>query len=630
MPSPRTVLPPVRLRSLGRALGKAALAAVSFWAALAGAPSPARSQEDVLFPEVVVSATRLSDIRLDLGRIPAQIHVITEKEIAGTEANAVPEVLQHLPGMTLYQNVGNAFQPVLDMRGFSAEPVTSTTVILDGVRVNTPDFNTVDFELIPVEDLERIEVRPGTAAIFGKNALAGVVNLTTRRGGKVPKLVLKTGGGSFGHSRYRFSVGGPLKGFDYHIGLTQQVEDGFREDSDVDLRRLFTKVGRRFGDGGDVTLSYLFVEGNFGQAGSVREDLLKQDRGQNPTPGDFSDQRLHAVTLNARKKLPAGLSAALNGFVRDLEGEIFVVGRTSVSRTATDTLTGGTTAQVTHQAAPLGRRSVLTAGVEYTRSGSDSEGSSQFTGFSPSLTDRRTEEQVLGLYVQESLDLVPDVLILTFGGRYDRDRIDFTDRLNPSKNRVRTFKRFNPRAGLNWNPTPALGFYFSYSEGFRAPTSSQLFAFAPFSSNPDLEPPKSRTYEVGARVRLGGAFEGSLTLFQTDVRDDIFFVVTDPDTGGGLNQNVAKTRRRGLEATLKGRYGKLADGFINYSFIHATVETDVLLSSGQVREGNDIPLVPRHRLGTGVSVHPLKGLTVSLKGLYAGAQRLSGDEPNLA
>ncbi|MGH7433188.1 MAG: TonB-dependent receptor, partial [Candidatus Methylomirabilales bacterium] len=195
--------------------------------------------------DVVVSATRLPDLLLDLKRVPAQVRVTTEEEIESSGAKTVPEVIQYQPGITQYQNVGNAFESSLDMRGFSGEPVSTTTVILDGVRVNNPDFNIVNFDLLPVDDLERIEVVPGTASVFGKNALAGVVNLQTKRGGPVPKAKLEVAGGSFGHQRYRGSVGGPVGDFDYYLGFTQYLEEGFRDESDADVRRLFAKVGRR-------------------------------------------------------------------------------------------------------------------------------------------------------------------------------------------------------------------------------------------------------------------------------------------------------------------------------------------------------------------------------------------------
>ena len=581
-------------------------------------------------PEVVVSATRLPDLLLDLKRVPAQVRVTTEEEIESSGAKTVPEVIQYQPGITQYQNVGNAIESSLDMRGFSGEPVTTTTMILDGVRVNNPDFNIVNFDLLPVDDLERIEVVPGTASVFGKNALAGVVNLQTKRGGPVPKAKLEVAGGSFGHQRYRGSVGGPVGAFDYYLGFTQYLEEGFRDESDADVRRLFAKVGRRIGADTDIAVSYLFVDDRLEQAGSIREDLLAQDRTQNVTPGDFVAHTLHAGTLNVRQQLPAGFSVALNAFVRDLDQESLVVGLTSRSDRFTDILTGGGTLQVTHDATIADHRNIFVAGVEVTQSAFASTGSSQFIPFPPSFTNQETDERVLGVYFQESFDLIPEVLILSGGGRYDRDRIDFTDRLDPTNNRMRTFQRFNPRAGVTWNPTAQVGLYFSYSEGFRTPTVDELFAQAPFVSNPDLQAPKSRTYEVGARARLGEHFEGTLALFQTDVQADIFFVVTDPATGGGLNQNVAKTRRRGVELTLKGRYGEIVEGFVNYSYIVPTIETDVLLASGQVREGNDIPLVPRHRLGIGVNIRPIEGLTFSLAGLYVGDRFLSSDEPNQA
>jgi len=588
-------------------------------------------REIVRLPEVTVSSTRLLDVPLDLRRYPGQVRVVTGDEIETFERDTVPGVIQYEPGITLYNQTGNPFEPTLDMRGFSGEPVTETAVFLDGVRVNTPDFNIVDWDLLPVKDLQRIEVVPGTASIFGRNALAGVINLRTKRGGPVPEAKAEIAGGSFGQQRYRASVGGPVGGFDYYLGFTQELEDGFRQASDSNVTQLFAKVGRRIeGAGTDITGSFLFVTDHLEQPGTLPEAILNIDRTRNLTPGDFSDRTLYQGILNLRQELPAGFSAALNGFVRDLDREFFTVGLTSQSTNQTGILSGGLTAQVTHEATPFDHRNVFVAGVEYTRNDVNSKGSAQFTGFPPSLAETKTDENVVGIYFQESFDLIPEVLILSGGGRYDWDRIDFSDLFDATNDRVRTFQHFSPRAGLNWNVTEDVGLYFSYSEGFRSPTVNELFAFFPFSSNPDLDPPTGRTFEVGTRVRAGEYFEGTLALFQTDVDDEIVFVVTDPTTGGGINQNVQKTRRRGLELTLRGRYGNLINGFVNYSYVNATFETDALLASGPVRAGDDIPLVPRNRVGWGVNVSPVEGLTFSLAGLYVGPQFLSGDEANLS
>src|SRR3972149_3635963 len=121
---------------------------------------------------------------------------------------------------------------------------------------------------------------------------------------------LEVAGGSVGHQRYRGSVGGPVGAFDYYLGFTQYLEEGFRDESDADVRRLFAKVGRRIGADTDIAVSYLFVDDRLEQAGSIREDLLAQDRTQNVTPGDFVAHTLHAGTLNVRQQRAGGLPAA--------------------------------------------------------------------------------------------------------------------------------------------------------------------------------------------------------------------------------------------------------------------------------------------------------------------------------
>jgi outer membrane receptor protein involved in Fe transport len=590
-------------------------------------------EEIVQLPTITVRGARLLDIPLDLRRFPGQVRETTAEEIETSEAHTVPEVIKTEPGVTLYNNTGNPYEPTLDMRGFSGAPVTTTTVILDGVRVNNPDFNFVNWDLIPVKDLQGIQVIPGTASVFGKNALAGVVNLQTKRGGPVPEAKVEVAGGSFGRQRYRGSFGGPVGGFDYYLGFTQDFEDGFRDNSDSDVRQLFVKVGRPIPSlGTDITLSYLSVDDPLEQPGTLPEEgipgvcpSISIDRTANCTPGDFADRMLNQGTLNVRQELPAGFSVALNGFVRDLDQESFdrfLSGGTN--EILLDILTGGATVQVIHEATPFDRPNLFVAGMEYTSSDFDSSDSGTF----PSRTE--TDEQVLGFFFQDSFDLIPEVLILSAGGRYDYDRIDFTDQLVPTRDRVRTFERFNPMAGLTWiasETDPDVVVYFSYSEGFRTPTVNELFAFAPFSSNPDLEPATSRTFELGARTRMGEHFDGTLALFQTDVKDEILFVPTGLFTG--LNENVDETRRRGIELTLRGQYDGVVDGFLNYSYIKATFETDALLISGLAREGNDIPLVPRNRLGLGINVYPIEGLTFSLTGLYVSEQFLSGDAANV-
>ena len=69
--------------------------------------------------------------------------------------------MQWATGIVMYDQVGNAFQQTIDLRGFNGQPVPSTMVFVDGQRMNEPDFNTVNFDLIPIEPFNGLEIQHG-------------------------------------------------------------------------------------------------------------------------------------------------------------------------------------------------------------------------------------------------------------------------------------------------------------------------------------------------------------------------------------------------------------------------------------------------------------------------------------
>src|SRR5207245_1431309 len=147
----------------------------------------AEPQTDGTLSPVLVTSTRLKDVEEEPSKVPGKVIVITGQEIEKLGAKTVQEVLQYQTGVVLYDQLGNEFQSTVDLRGFNAQPVTATSVFVDGVRVNEPDFNTINLDLIPLESIERIEILPGTATVFGRNALGGVINITTKRSRKDDK-----------------------------------------------------------------------------------------------------------------------------------------------------------------------------------------------------------------------------------------------------------------------------------------------------------------------------------------------------------------------------------------------------------------------------------------------------------
>lgn len=613
---------------------------ILFWFS---APAGAQSPEPTL-PPVLVNSTRLKDIEQPASQVPGKVIVVTADDIEKLGARTVQEVLEYQTGVVVYDAVGNEFQKTVDLRGFNGQPVPATSVFVDGVRINEPDFNTINFDLVPIEDIDRIEILPGTATVFGRNALGGVINITTKRGRRDrPHVGFDLGGGSYGRQKYSFSTDGPLPmaNFDYYFGVTRELTNGFRDEFDPRdaggrITRLLAKLGYRLGESTDATFAYTRVLDNLSQAGSLPGSFLRVDRNGNITPGDSSASNLHQLAFNLTQKLPSGFSAAVNSFFRHNDQESFVRGLSSTSTLETATQSGGGTVQLSHDGTIFGRKNLAGLGVEYGHNRFDSTSTSAFICCAGTfVTEQLTKENVVGIYFTDSLTLL-DSLIFTAGFRYDWDRLDFTGKTDPTLSGAKQFTHFSPKTGLVYTPVQNLSLYFSYSEGMRVPTVQEIFALGPFGSNLNLKEMTSRNFEIGVKGKPLEWAEASIAVYAMPVRDEILFIATDPlDPFSGRNENIKKTLRRGIEMSLKARPATWIDGFINYTVTKATFEKDFFIPGINfidpprlVRKGDELPAVPRHRVGVGVNVRPLEGWIFSLLGSYVSGQYQLRDEPN--
>lgn len=611
---------------------------------LLGVPAFTPAQDTL--PPVVVTSTRLRDVEQLPSQVAGKVIVVTAGEIEKLGARNIQEVLEYQTGIVAYDGVGNESQKTIDLRGFNGQPVTATSVFVDGIRVNEPDFNSINFDLIPIDDIEQIEIMPGTATVFGRNALGGVINITTKRGRKDrPHFGFDMGGGTFGRQKYSFSTDGPLPlaNFDYYLGVTRELTDGFREEfnsrhAGSRMTRLLAKIGYRLNDSTDASLAYTRVLDDISQAGSLPASRLRVDRNDNLTPGDSIANNLHQLAFNLKQKLPLGFSAAFNSFHRRNDQESFVRGLSSISTLDTATRSSGATAQLTHDGKFASVKNLAIMGVEYAHNKFTSLSESAFICCAGTfVTEQLTKENVVGLYVTDSVTLF-DQLVVSAGLRYDWDRLAFTDKNDPTLKGAKQYSQISPKAGAVYTPVQELSFYFNYSEGMRVPTVQEIFALGPFGSNLNLKAMTSRNFEVGVRGKPWHWLETSLALYYMPVRDEILFIATDPlDPFSGRNENVNRTLRRGVEASIRLKPAAWADGFINYTVMKATFENDFFIPGINfldlprlVRKGDELPAVPRHRVGAGINLRPLEGLTLSLLGSYVSGQYQLRDEPNRA
>jgi len=182
---------------------------------LCGAPLLGASAQAA--PEdVIVTATRLANEQAG-----SNVSILDADTISARNPGSVVDLLRDLPNVYVQQSGGRGSVVSLFTRG--AKP-NFTLVLLDGVKANDPTNTrggSYDFSTLDLNDIERIEfVRGPASAIYGSDAVGGVINIISRKGGDVPAAALTAEGGSFGYVRVAGHAGGPIGGATANLGLS--------------------------------------------------------------------------------------------------------------------------------------------------------------------------------------------------------------------------------------------------------------------------------------------------------------------------------------------------------------------------------------------------------------------------
>jgi len=142
--------------------------------------------------KIVVTPYRYGE---SLAKTAADVTVVTQDDIEGTNAQNVVDVLRTLPGITVKDYYGNGTKAVVDIGGFGEQAALNVLVLVDGRRINDVDLSGVDWSQIPLDRVERIEVVHGGAGavLYGDNASSGVINIITKKGSGKLKVNLEAG-----------------------------------------------------------------------------------------------------------------------------------------------------------------------------------------------------------------------------------------------------------------------------------------------------------------------------------------------------------------------------------------------------------------------------------------------------
>jgi outer membrane receptor protein involved in Fe transport len=244
----------------------------------------------------------LPGLGLTKEQIPGNVQSITAKEIKDSHSLSITDLMnKKLQSVTVNDYQGNPFQMDVQYRGFTAGPQIGTpqglSVFFDGIRVNEPFGDVVNWDMIPMNALAGVDVFPGSNPIFGLNTLGGAFTLKTKDGFNHEGFDAEVLTGSFGRKQLQVEGGINNGAFALFGAGNFFLEDGWRENSPSKVNQFFGKASYR-GDKLDLNFSTLWVGTDLVGNGLLPSEMYKQDRNASFTSEDETKNRLQQFQLS--------------------------------------------------------------------------------------------------------------------------------------------------------------------------------------------------------------------------------------------------------------------------------------------------------------------------------------------
>ena len=479
---------------------------------LTGFSAPLQAQETPQnLPDMVVTATRTETAKSQLA---AAATVYTRQDIERLQAKTLPELLSGSTGIDIVQTGGYGKDTNLYMRGTNSDHVL---VLIDGIKAGSVTSGTTPFQFIPIDQVERVEIIRGPqSSLYGSEAIGGVIQIFTRKGGQQdkPSVTLDAGGGSYDTYRASGSVSGQWKNSWYSLGSSQFGSQGFNSrqptpgifgvnqpDKDGYLNTaLNARAGHRFDNNAEVEAFFMHAEGKSEFDGNFQNktEFVEQNVGTTASMN---------IVDNWRSILRLGQS-------RD-EADNFAPNGAFASRFNSTRWNASWLNEVA-----LSDDHQLVIGSDYRLDQVDS-----------STAYNETSRYDAGIFTELHSRIL--------------DNHFFNASLRGDKNEAfgeQVTGNFGWRYNGNYGISPFAGF----GNAFKAPTFNQLYF--PGFGNPSLKAEQSTSFEAG----LAGNhdwLQWELRGYHTNI-DNLIVAVTNPATFLSSAENVGKAQIDGIEAEI--------------------------------------------------------------------------------
>jgi len=492
--------------------------------------------------EFVVTASRVATSKVDT---PANISVISSEEIADKNYSNVQEVLADTPGVNILGAGSKGSINGEDQIMINGD--TRVLVLIDGRRVNLGSSGKSSANwLPPANAIERVEVlKGGGSALYGSDAVGGVINIITKKGAELgSQVTLKAAGGSWGTEQYGLTASGSNdKGLGVFIAANKERRGNFdyknqhgdvveMKNSGYNTEGVNLKLDQTVGD--DDRITFAFEHNN--SEGGVPYDTMK---------GFIETDRFKRLNNNVSLRYDWSETADNSGFVqvyRNYQHAKFIsIPNDPKNSDFVDETTGFNI----QQNLKFNDTNELTIGAEYYKT--EVENINYVNGKN-SINNK-------AIYLEERWQFA-DSWQLNTGLRYDEHN--------------KYGEEFTPKIALNKKLNEDSNVYLSWGKVFKAPTVDQLYYEGGLisdmpSGNPNLNPEKGDVWTLGANTKLSDKTDLSASVYYSEIEDAII-----SDGYGTANYtyiNAKKEKRRGLEISLNHEFDEYVSGYVSYSYM---------------------------------------------------------------
>lgn len=462
--------------------------------------------------------------------LPTNISVITAEEIKELGATNLPDIIDLLPGIKTESGGGLNSLTTVKMRGVPTS--NQVQVLIDDQPLGGSSIQNIDIGIIPVENIERIEVvRGASSSLYGANTIGGIIHIFTKKAEQPFSSTLSAEGRSHKTQIYTAQAEASQANVTGYI-LGRRIESGgYQQNTDFKNSYAFGSLGYAFNNGASVDFDYSNTQQEQGTPGGTPV-AFKDWNGDRERAAFTPDDRIDKDIDNQRIKIAVPFPDVM----------VQIVGhRYTDERSWTAFFPTKSKNTILGDDIRLMFINGLTIGAAYEKDKRIALGQDTHSIIS------------VGRYIQK--DFRFNKLIVAPALRWDEHSI--------------FGEEYNPHLSLVYNENDTLKFSANAARAVRAPTITDLFedfidavpAWS-FFANPNLKPETAWTYDLGTELKSSTGFNVALTGFYTEIKDRIVAVNTDNLVDPFGNQtndtlaNAAKAEISGAEVETSLRTGR--------------------------------------------------------------------------